>query len=151
MSNKSKLNDFIQDTFNDLNNCLNGTYWEIERQRQNVVVYYAYSLLAHNASYENKPELAQSLMDKRRAMCSVPKVNDPKYRGSRREGLDLKDAQFEAKKIAASLAKQGNIKNDPTHDKWIQENHLKQLYEISDMEEKVYKEEGISLYRTLTF
>ena len=136
MGTGTNLKTFINEKFNDLSNCLSGTYWNIEQQRLNAVQYHAYSLLVEKALNEGSPTLAGILQDKRDANFDAPKVDDPNYKGSRREKADLFDAQHEAKRLADFVAKKPDTNTHHTHDQWMQEDHLPLLYELSNEQEK---------------
>lgn len=142
-----RLKELIKDEFNDLGNMLNGTYWKIKEQQDNVILYYAYELLAQRAHEEGNNELVKKILDKQAEMCYAPIISDPNYRGSRQEWLDLNDAQYRAKQIARSFAEQNPEIGAIFNEKWFEENHLEDMYEIEELTREYYEEKtGIALF-----
>lgn len=143
------LKGYIQEQFNDLGNILTGKYWQIKNQQENITLYYAYALLAQRAYHEGNIELADLIFDKQAEMCFMPNVNDPNYRGSRQEWLDLNDAQYKAKEIARSFVATNPINGRVFNDEWMNEDHLDYIYWMTDREEECYEQKvGIALYPT---
>lgn len=101
--NKSKtavLKEFISEKFNDVGNMFNGTYWKIQRQRDNLVEYQMYSLLEEQALAEGNKTLAHAYQLERENKCYPPAIDDPSYAGSHREAQDKFDAQVKADELS---------------------------------------------------
>ena len=133
------LKNLLKEAFNDFSNCLNGTYWEIERQRDNAVLHHAYALLEQKALSEGDSETAMRLRNKREQNCDLPNVNDPTYKGSRREWQDKVDAGFKAKELGENIANEQEkrgIPKHPNHALWMEQDLMPILDELSNTQKQ---------------